>query len=309
MIATNGFISQNIIQIDRVTRRFGNKKALDEVNFTVPQGVVCGLVGVNGAGKTTLIKHILGLLRAQSGQVRVFGLDPVKDPVGVLSRIGYLSEEPDLPGWMRVDELFRYTSAFYPNWDHSYAEELRREFDLDPKSRVRNLSKGQRARAGLVIALAYRPELLLLDEPSSGLDPIVRRDILAAIIRTIAEEGRTVLFSSHLLSEVERVSDRVAMIRSGKILFCDSLDRIKESHTRLAIHFEEPQPIPPMIDGVLTWTGEGREWTAICSETTESLSLAEQMGAKVVGQSELPLEEIFVAYAQGNGSFEREENG
>ena len=119
-----------------------------------------------------------------------------------------------MPGWMRVHELIRYVAAFYPTWDAEYAEQLRREFDLDPTAKVKQLSKGQRARAGLLTALAYRPELLLLDEPSSGLDPIVRRDILGAIIRTIADEGRTVLFSSHLLAEVERVSDQVAMIRA-----------------------------------------------------------------------------------------------
>ena len=226
---------------NNVSRRFGDKLALDDVSFRVPAGSVVGLVGENGAGKTTLIKHILGLLKAQSGSVRVFGLDPVADPVGVLSRIGYLSEEPDMPGWMRVHELIRYVAAFYPTWDHDYAEQLRREFGLDPNAKVKQLSKGQRARAGLLVALAYRPELLLLDEPSSGLDPIVRRDILGAIIRTIADEGRTVLFSSHLLAEVERVSDQVAMIKSGRILFCDSLDRIKQSHARLTLHFAGPQ--------------------------------------------------------------------
>src|SRR5689334_15263937 len=175
-----------VIDVNRLTRRFDTKTALDDVTLALPRGAVYGLVGANGAGKTTLIKHILGLLRAESGSVRVFGLDPVADPVGVLSRIGYLSEDNDLPGWMRVDELLRYSRAFYPAWDDGYAEELRRAFALDPAAKIKQLSKGQKARAGLLIALAYRPELLVLDEPSSGLDPIVRRDILEAILRTIA---------------------------------------------------------------------------------------------------------------------------
>ena len=134
-----------IVEIKNVSRRFGEKFALNDVSFRVPTGTVVGLVGENGAGKTTLIKHILGLLKAQTGSVRVFGLDPVADPVGVLSRIGYLSEEPDMPGWMRVRELIRYVAAFYPTWDHDYAERLRREFDLDPAAKVKQLSKGQRA--------------------------------------------------------------------------------------------------------------------------------------------------------------------
>ena len=209
-----------VIDVTDLTRRFGGRTALDSVSLSVPRGGVYGLVGANGAGKTTLIKHILGLLRAESGSVRVFGRDPVADPVGVLSRIGYLSEENDLPGWMRVDELIGYSRAFYPAWDDAYAEELRQTFALDTSAKIKSLSKGQKARAGL----------LVLDEPSSGLDPIVRRDILGAVIRTIADEGRTVLFSSHLLEEVEQVADHVTMISRGKIVLSAPLVEIKASH-------------------------------------------------------------------------------
>jgi ABC-2 type transport system ATP-binding protein len=219
-----------VIAVRDLTRRFGDKTALNAVTLSLPRGGVYGLVGANGAGKTTLIKHILGLLEAESGSVRIFGLDPVAEPVAVLSRLGYLSEENDLPGWMRVDELIRYSRAFYANWDEAYAEELRKSFALDPSAKIKDLSKGQRSRAGLLIALAYRPELLVLDEPSSGLDPIVRRDILGAVIRTIADEGRTVLFSSHLLDEVEQVADHVTMIRQGTIVMSAPLAEIKRSH-------------------------------------------------------------------------------
>jgi ABC-2 type transport system ATP-binding protein len=223
-------VSAPVIAVSELTRRFGAKTALASVSLSLPRGAVYGLVGANGAGKTTLIKHVLGLLRAQSGTVRVFGLDPVADPVAVLSRIGYLSEDNDLPGWMRVEELIRYSRAFYPGWDDAYAEALRREFALDASAKIKTLSKGQRARAGLLVALAYRPDLLLLDEPSSGLDPIVRRDILGAVMRTIADEGRTVLFSSHLLDEVERVADHVTMIDGGTIVLSAALAEIRESH-------------------------------------------------------------------------------
>jgi len=223
-------VSEPIISISELSRSFGTTKALASVSLSMPAGAVYGLVGANGAGKTTLIKHILGLLRAESGSVRVFGLDPVADPVGVLSRIGYLSEENDVPGWMRVEELIRYTRAFYPSWNDAYAEELRQTFALDPSAKIKSLSKGQKARVGLLIALAHRPALLVLDEPSSGLDPIVRRDILGAVIRTIADEGRTVLFSSHLLDEVEEVADHVTMINKGSIVLSAPLDEIKQSH-------------------------------------------------------------------------------
>jgi ABC-2 type transport system ATP-binding protein len=222
--------SEPVIAIENLSRRFASKTALDHVSLRVPRGCVFGLVGENGAGKTTLIKHILGLLRAEKGTVRIFGLDPVAETVAVLGRIGYLSEQPDLPDWMRVREFMCYTQAFYPRWDRKYAEQLREEFGLDPAAKLRVLSKGQRAKLGLLAAQAHRPDLLLLDEPSSGLDPIVRRDILEAIIRTVSDEGRTVFFSSHLLEEIERVSDHVAMLHQGKLVLCGPLDEIKVRH-------------------------------------------------------------------------------
>jgi ABC-2 type transport system ATP-binding protein len=296
MLATSSQRTDTVIEITGVTRRFGPKVALDNIRLTVPRGVVFGLVGANGAGKTTLIKHVLGLLKAMTGTVRVFGRDPVADPEGVLSRIGYLSEDNDLPGWMRIHELLRYTRAFYAGWDDEYAEKLRQQFALDPMAKVKHLSKGQRARAGLLIALAHRPELLVLDEPSSGLDPLVRREILGAIIRTIAEEGRTVLFSSHLLDEVERVSDHVAMINHGRIIFAAPLDHLKETHRRLTLRFAEPRPQPPVLAGALTWEGAGHEWTTVCTgRLGEFHAAAVAHGARIVEEHVPSLDEIFVA--------------
>ena len=284
-----------IVQIEKLTRRFDTKLALDNLSLTVPRGGVFGLIGGNGAGKTTLLKHLLGMLKAQSGTVKVFGLDPVENPVGALGRIGYLSEDRNLPNWMRVRELMRYTQAFYPGWDANYAEELRDAFDLDPKAKVRNLSRGQRARAGLLVALAYRPDLLVLDEPSSGLDPVVRRDILGAIIRTIGDEGRTVLFSSHLLDEVERVADRVAIIHQGRIMLTASLDEIKESHRRVTLRFEQAFTQAPKLVGALSQEGSGSEWTYVCDGEADQLRLAAQaLGAIVVSDTSLSLDEIFV---------------
>jgi ABC-2 type transport system ATP-binding protein len=292
-------LSESVVTVSELTRRFGAKTALASVSLSLSRGVVYGLVGANGAGKTTLIKHILGLLRAESGSVRVFGHDPVAEPVAVLSRIGYLSEENDLPGWMRVDELIRYSRAFYPAWDDVYAEQLREVFALDPTARIKSLSKGQKARAGLLIALAHRPELLVLDEPSSGLDPIVRRDILGAVIRTIAEEGRTVLFSSHLLEEVEQVAGHVTMIHQGTIALSAPLDEIKQSHRCVTVRFAEPQPQPPSVPGMLRWDGAGREWTAVWRDGSGEPHAAVagfEGGARVVAERAASLNEIFVAH-------------
>ena len=285
-----------VVEIRRVTRKFGEKTALADVSLSIPRGGVFGLIGANGAGKTTLIKHILGMLKAQTGLVHVFGLNPVENPVGTLGRIGYLSEDRDLPDWMRVSELMRYTQAFYPGWNESYAEELRVAFDLDAGARVKTLSRGQRARAGLLLALAHRPDLLVLDEPSSGLDPVVRRDILGAIIRTIAEEGRTVLFSSHLLDEVERVADHVAMIHEGRIVLTAPMDEIKDTHRRVTLRFKAPVERAPSLVGALSYAGQGAEWTYVCAGESQQLRrAAEALGAAVVGERALTLDEIFVS--------------
>lgn len=289
-------MSASVIELHGLSRRFGEKLALNNISLNVPRGTVFGLVGENGAGKTTLIRHVLGLCRAQSGQVSVFDKDPVADPVGVLSRIGYLSEERDLPDWMTIGELMHYTQAFYANWDETYANELRQTFELAEKQRVKTLSRGQRARAGLLIALAHRPELLLLDEPSSGLDAVVRRDILGAIIRTVADEGRTVLFSSHLLDEVERVCDQVAMIHQGQMVLCDAVATIVQSHRRLTLRYGDAQQSPPALPGGLSCTGAGREWTYLCNgERDRLMSAAVELGAEVVDEEAASLDEIFVA--------------
>ena len=298
-------MNANVVEIQGLDRRFSKKLALEAIDLTVPKGVVLGLVGGNGAGKTTLIKHILGLLKAQTGTVRVFGLDPVRHPAEVLGRIGYLSENRELPEWMRVGELLRYTQAFYPAWDTRYAQDLLPLFELSPSQKIKTLSRGQRAQTALLVALAYRPDLLLLDEPSSGLDPVVRRDILSAIVRTVADEGRTVVFSSHLLDEVERVADTVVMIHQGRIVLKDSLDQIKATHTRLTVRFSEAVTSPPVLPGVLSCTGGPREWTYVCHNGLKDLQQeVEAVHGTVVDHAVPTLDEIFVSRVKGHTSLE-----
>ena len=295
--------AEAVIVVSGLSRHFGSKTVLNDVSMFIPQGCVLGLVGENGAGKTTLIKHLLGSLKAQAGSVRVFGLDPVLDPVGVLGRIGYLSERRDLPGWMRVDEFMRYSQAFYPKWDEQYAGQLLEQFQLDPAQKLKLLSQGQQAKIGLLAALAYRPELLILDEPSSGLDPVVRRDILEAIIRTVSEEGRTVLFSSHLLDEVERVADHVVMIQRGRVVLNGWTEDVRRSHISAVLAFAEPQTKLPVVAGAHAVTGYGSEWRVLFSGSRPELEPAVAgMGARVVEQRTPTLDEIMVARAGGKTS-------
>jgi ABC-2 type transport system ATP-binding protein len=294
-------MGQTIVDVNDLSRSFGSKSALDGVSFHAAAGQVYGLVGANGAGKTTLIKHVLGLLRPNTGSVRVFGLDPVRDPVGVLSRVGYLSEERELPEWMRIDELMRYTQAFHPTWDGSYARELLETFALDPSRKVKELSKGMRAQAGLVAAVAHRPELLILDEPSSGLDAVVRRDILDAIVRAVADDGRTVIFSSHLLDEVERMSDHVTMMHHGRVTLGGALDEVRRSYQRSSVRFPEAFDRPPALDVALAMEGFGRAWSVVHSSSSEEFRQSVlALGGEVVDSRNATLEEIFLARAGRN---------
>jgi ABC-2 type transport system ATP-binding protein len=291
-------MEQSIVEVIDLSRSFGNKTALDGVSFRAHSGQVYGLVGSNGAGKTTLLKHLLGLLRATAGSVRVFGLDPVREPVGVLGRVGYLSEEHELPEWMRVGELMRYTQAYHPTWDVSYERELLETFALDPAKKIKELSKGMRAQVGLITAVAHRPELLILDEPSSGLDAVVRRDILDAVVRAVADDGRTVIFSSHLLDEVERMSDHVTLIDQGRVALSGVLDDVRGAYQRSRVRFVDHLDRPPVLDTALTTEGGGRSWSVIHSGSPEKFrhSVAER-GGEVVESRDATLEEIFLARA------------
>jgi ABC-2 type transport system ATP-binding protein len=291
-------MEQPVVEVTDLSRSFEQKKALDGVTFRASAGQVYGLVGSNGAGKTTLLKHLLGLLRATTGSVRVFGLDPVRDPVGVLGRVGYLSEEHELPEWMRVDELMRYTQAYHPTWDASYARELLETFALDPSKKIKDLSKGMRAQAGLIAAVAHRPELLILDEPSSGLDAVVRRDILDAIVRAVADDGRTVIFSSHLLDEVERMSDHVTLIDQGRVALSGALDDVRGAYQRSRVRFVEHLDQPPVLDTALLMEGGGRTWSVVHSGSPEQFRRSVlARGGEVVESRHATLEEIFLARA------------
>ncbi len=283
-----------VVEVTDLSRQFGDTMALDGISLKVQPGQVYGLVGANGAGKTTLIKHLIGSLRAKQGSVRVFGMDPVRNPVEVLRRIGYLSEERDMPEWMRIDELMRLTAAYHPNWDNAYGNELLATFALDASKKIKHLSKGMRAQTGLIAAVAHRPDLLLLDEPSTGLDAVVRRDILNEIIRAVADDGRTAIFSSHLLDEVELMSDHVFMIHGGKLVMEGNLDDIKTQHQQLSVRYSDEAP--PAIEGILSAQRQGDTWSLVCDGASQAIhSALQDQGIGVIKSRHASLQEIFVA--------------
>jgi ABC-2 type transport system ATP-binding protein len=215
--------------------------------------------------------------------------------------VGYLSEHREMPDWMRISELLRYLKAYHPTWDMKFAYELVDTFKLDDSKKISELSQGMRAQTGLIAALAHRPELLILDEPSNGLDAVVRRDIIDAVIRTVAEEGRSVIFSSHLLDEMERTSDHVTMIQNGKVTFDCDLDAIKETHSCTTVNFPNPLAQTPHFNGVLMAQGAGRSWSLVHDTPLDALS-AQVYGAggEVADSRHATLEEIFLARAGRN---------
>ncbi len=289
---------QYVVDVINLTRKFKEKVALDEVTVQLTPGKVYGLLGENGAGKSTLIKHIIGALQPQDGSVEVFGLKPSSDPVAVLSRIGYLSEDRDLPMWMRAKELLNYTAAFFDSWDMSYAEELLEKFHLDPNIKVKNMSRGEKARIGLITALAHRPELLVLDEPSSGLDVSVRYDILSEVVRSIADSGRTILFSSHLLDEVERVTDNIIMINKGKKIIDGHVDKIKEEHYRYIVRFaEETAEVEEFLKSdpqLIRSLRQDAEWLVVSREPLPER--IKSLGGEVLENPRTSLENVFMDY-------------
>lgn len=206
------------IRTAALTRRYGDVVAVDDLTLTVPEGAIYLLAGQNGAGKTTILRLLLGILRPDAGESRVAGVR--SGPRGdVRAHIGYVPETHDLPyGRMRIDHLMSHERSYRPTWDHAYASWLGRELDIDSSRRVDELSKGELRRVQLVLALAHRPRVLLLDEPMDGLDPLVRDTVLRILVEHVADTATTVLIATHVVQEIERLVDHVGVIRKGRLI-------------------------------------------------------------------------------------------
>ncbi|HOP69422.1 MAG: ABC transporter ATP-binding protein [Dethiobacteria bacterium] len=230
------------IQTERLSKSFGGRRVLRDINLQVPKGSIFGFIGPNGAGKTTTIRLLLGLIKPDAGSSSVLGLDSFQQSIEIRKRVGYLSEHNQFYPWMRVEELIKFNAGFFPTWDHGRAEQLLQMFDLHPGARIKELSKGMRTQLGLVISLAHNPELLILDEPTSGLDPVWRRQFLQIMAREAASRETTVFFSSHILSDVERVADWLAIIVEGRIKTVRPMDDIKYNERKIRVVFQGEAP-------------------------------------------------------------------
>jgi ABC-2 type transport system ATP-binding protein len=289
---------QGVIKLDGVTKSYGAQRALDRVSFEVNSGVVFALLGENGAGKTTAIRVLLGLTEADEGSSSVLGLDSWREGQTVRSRVGYVAERPTLYEWMTVSEIGWFTAGFYGSGFYDRYLRLTTEYQLPHRRKIKQLSKGMRAKVSLALALAHEPELLVLDEPTSGLDTLVRREFLEGMV-DIAAAGRTVLLSSHQIGEVERVADMIAILRGGKLLLVEPLDVLKDEIRELNVTLAEGTTRLPSIGGkILNSRRHHHQWQLLVRGLGEGEieALREQSWVAELGVRTPSLEEIFVAY-------------
>ena len=276
----------------------GGNEALRGLTLRVPAGSIFGFLGKNGAGKTTTIKVLLGMTHPTSGDVRVLGL-PAADQsasVSIRRRTGFVSEDKDLYDSMTVHEIVRFTSGFYPKWRHDLEKRYLASFDLRASGKVKTLSLGMRTKLGLLLALCRGAELLVLDEPLSGLDPAVNEDVLQALVRHVADEGATVFFSSHQLADVDQIADHVAVVDRGRTIVSGSLDDIRDRFRRIHIVFDGDAPaISFRTSGVIRSRRDGRVLTVFASDGAPAIAEeARAFNAVSIDVTPLSLKEIFL---------------
>ena len=229
----------HVIETRELSMRFGKNHVLRGVDLDVPKGSVTALLGRNGIGKSTLLRILVGFHPPTAGTSRVLGLDPARDGPRVRGLVGYVPDRLELPKWMTVRDHLRFLEPFYPTWDARLVDELLARLTLDAAAKVATLSKGQRAKHALIAAMAHRPELLLLDEPFSGLDPVVRHEVLGAVMGHLREDGRTVLVVSHSMSDIERVADRLVFLDEGRVRLDMDLEEVQRRARRVAVTLRE----------------------------------------------------------------------
>ena len=239
----------NAVEMKDVYRSFWSGKeetrAVDNVTLTVPRGSVYGLLGANGAGKTTSIRMMVSHLKPDSGEVRVLGESPTEYTTDTRRRIAYISENMQIPRWMSMEDAVAFCKPLYPQWNEPLYQELLKTFDMKPSRRYEESSKGQRRMMCIIVALCQDPEVLIMDEPASGLDTLARRHFMQELLKITCDENKTVLFSSHILGDIERVVDRVAIMMRGKVVLEGELDLLKERVRRITFRTESGQPEEP----------------------------------------------------------------
>jgi ABC-2 type transport system ATP-binding protein len=289
-------MSDFAIETRGLTHRFGRMVAVDGVDLQVPSGSVYGYLGRNGAGKTTTIQMLMGLLDPTAGSISVLGFDPLRQDVAMKRVVSYVPERVQMWDWMTVRDLMSFGAGVHPRWDKAYAEALRTRLELPGDRKLGQLSRGMQGKAALLAALASHPQLLILDDPTMGLDALVRREFMESIVGVLHDTGVTVFFSSHIIDDVERVADWIGILHQGKLVVQTTLEDLKRDVKRLVALFPEPPP-KLTLPGVLQQESEGRQQVIICRECEAALQELRAAGATVQVE-DCSLEDIFVAYVR-----------
>jgi ABC-2 type transport system ATP-binding protein len=292
-----------IIETVGLRKQYQDVTALDGLNLSVPRGSIYALLGRNGAGKTTAMKTLMGLVRPTAGTARVFGLAAEQSAASILirQRTGFISEERDLYESMTVAELIAFTAAFYPRWRADLADRYLRSFDLPPARAVKALSRGGRTKLALLLALCRSAELLMLDEATSGLDPVAAEEVLQTLISHVANEGTTVFFASHQIAEIEQISDHVVIIDRGRAVLEGALDDLRQAHRRVELVFEGDAPAVQFHSpGVVRVERRGRVLTVFASSGAEQIiEEARPLGPVSAEAHRVTLKEIFLELVSG----------
>jgi ABC-2 type transport system ATP-binding protein len=291
-----------VIEVRNLTCRYRRHEAVHGISFAVTPGTVFGLLGPNGAGKTTTIRALMNILQPSAGEAHVLGVDSRRLGPAELQMIGYVSENQEIPQWMTVAELLAYCKPFYPAWDDALCLKLIADFDLPLNVKIGRMSRGMRVKAALVSALAYRPRLLVLDEPFSGLDPVVRDDLIHGVLERAGEEQWSVLISSHDLDEVERLVDIVAFLDGGRVVVCEALSSLQRRFRRVDVTVADADNAarPAAEPEWIGMTVAGRLVRFVDTSHTESASqhIAARFPGSRVEMQPMTLREIFVALAR-----------
>jgi len=288
-------MNSSTVEASKLSKAFGNKQVLQDMSFGVSPGDVIGVLGKNGAGKTTLLELMLGFTPPTGGAVRIFGHESYSLPGSIKARVGFVPQQDELLDQLTVADQLRVIASFYPRWDSALITRLCEEWGVNLYARIKSMSVGERQKLSILLAFGHRPELLILDEPVASLDPIARRQFLEQLLSISADGERSIVFSSHIVSDIERLANRIWILKEGRLDWQGDLDSLKESIVRLHIRGAGAELPAMAIPGVLSLQRDGAFATAVVRDWTPEVQDALEKSASVQIEVEaLGLEEIFV---------------
>lgn len=284
-----------VLKLENVSKSYGDKIVLKNIDLSIKKGTIMGLVGKNGSGKTTMIKGLLGLLKLDTGKASLFDHDSWDLPPEIKQKLGYVPQNIVGSNWMKVQALLDYTGVFYKKWNNEKVKKLLKEWDIDPKAKFSTLSEGEKQKVAIIMAMGHEPEIYIFDEPVASLDPVARRSFIKELIDLNIENGTTMLFSTHITSDLERIAADVALLKDNEIKYMGDLASLKEKVVRLHIHSEKELRISDIeIKNILNSSISGKYATIVVDGISEDLKQLEQKLSAKITIEQMNLEDIFL---------------